>query len=107
MPSMKMFLVSIFFLFSCGKKENLEKAIVKVPSSICGECVKTISTATMKVDGVKSISVNTETKLATFEIVSGTTLDAIEKAIVMAGYDANDKKADKDAYEKLPDCCKK
>ena len=35
-----------------------------------------------------------------------TDLSKIEGAIVMAGYQANDKPADKKAYDKLEDCCK-
>jgi hypothetical protein len=36
-----------------------------------------------------------------------TDLNKIENAITAAGYDADNKKANPDAYAKLDDCCKK
>jgi hypothetical protein len=36
-----------------------------------------------------------------------TNLENVKTAIANAGYDADDVKAEKDAYEKLPKCCKK
>jgi hypothetical protein len=36
-----------------------------------------------------------------------TNLDNIKTAIANAGYDAEEIKAAKDAYDKLPACCKK
>ncbi len=104
---MRTFILLTFLFAGCGRKENLEKAVIKVPSSICGECVKTIQSATMKLEGMRQVEVNTTTKLAYFEYVPGIKVGDIEQAISLAGYDANDKAADKDAYDRLPDCCKK
>ena len=60
-----------------------------------------------KVDGVTDVKVDLDTKTATVEFDnSKTTLSDLEKAITMAGYDANDKAADPDAYDKLDKCCK-
>ncbi|MBX7151441.1 heavy-metal-associated domain-containing protein [bacterium] len=98
---------------ACGKSDEkkdvlAEKAVIKLPSAICGECANTITTAVKKVNGVNSIMVDTDTKLATVEFIPAMAkVSDIEQAIVMAGYDANDKKADATAFEKLPDCCKK
>ncbi len=98
----------VFAFVACGKEIPTEKAVIKIPTSICGQCAKTIKAAVMKLDGVKSADVNTDTKLATIEFVPASLkVSDLEDAIVMAGYGANDKSANKEAYDKLPDCCRK
>lgn len=101
------FCVALSFI-SCGKEIKTEKAVVKIPTSICGQCAKTITAAVMKLDGIKNVDVNTDTKLATVEFIPASLkVSDIEDAIVMSGYGANEKPANKEAYEKLPDCCRK
>ncbi|MBL7994020.1 cation transporter [bacterium] len=98
----------VFFVMSCGKEVKTEKAVVKIPTSICGQCANTIKTAVMKLDGIKSVDVNTETKLAMIEFIPASVkVTEIEDAIVMSGYGANEKAANKEAFDKLPDCCRK
>jgi len=105
----------MFLVFACGKAENkdavsadVEKAVIKIPTAICNECAGTIKKAVTKVNGVNDIKVDLKAKTATIEFVpTAVKFSDLEHAIVMAGYDANDKKANQEAYEKLPDCCKK
>lgn len=107
---MKHLVITALFalIVSCGKSEPTETAVVKVSSAICGECASTITTAVKKLNGVKTVAVNTDEKTATIEFVPAVAkLGDIENAIVMSGYSANDKPADAAAFEKLPDCCKK
>lgn len=107
---MKHLVIAFLFIsiIGCGKEVPTEKAVIKIPTSICGQCAKTIKTAVMKLDGVKNIDVNTDTKLATIEFIPASLkVSDLEDAIVMAGYGANEKPANKEAYEKLPDCCRK
>lgn len=107
---MRLLLLSCMaFVLSCSTNSpKTEKAVIKVSSAICGECSSTIKGALSKLDGVKDVQVNTDAKIATVEFVPASlTISDLENAIVMAGYNANDKKADAGAYEKLPDCCKK
>ena len=95
-------------LAGCKSEQKTEKAIVKVSSAICGECATTIKTAVLKLDGVKAVEVDTKEKLATVEyVLASVKVSDIEDAIAKAGYSANEKQADQEAYEKLPDCCKK
>ena len=103
------FLIFVFVLGSCSvKKAETEKAVIKIPTSICDECAHTIKTAVMKLNGVTEAEINVKTKLAVIEYLPASVkLSDIERSIVMSGYDANDKKRDAEAYEKLPDCCKK
>jgi len=70
-------------------------------------CESNISNALDKVKGVKSYSVNLDGKKVTVTYDDSiTNITKIENAITKAGYGANNKKADKKAYEKLDGCCK-
>ena len=100
-------IILFFGLAACSSK-NTEKAVIKIPTSICGECARTIRTAVMKVNGVTEAEINTDTKMAVIEYIPTVVKVAdLERSIVLAGYDANDKKRDPEAYDKLPECCKK
>lgn len=116
----------IIGIASCGKSDNQtsdkqdktqtsevkpagehEKTIVQLSTIQCNLCKKTITKALQKVDGVHEIDINVEGKVANIMYDKNKTdISAIENAITGAGYAANDKKADPDAYEKLDDCCK-
>ncbi len=80
---------------------------IKLKSMQCEICKNTISEAIEKVNGVAKVSVNLENKTAivTFN-ADVTNKEEIEKAITAAGYDANDKKANQEAYNNLMECCK-
>jgi copper chaperone CopZ len=81
--------------------------IIKVPTIVCGSCVTTVTKALKKVDGVKTAKVDLKKKTATVKYASTkVTVDKLEKAITMAGYDANNLKRNPEAYEKLDACCK-
>ena len=84
-----------------------ETVSIQLPSMVCGTCAKTIQKAIYHVDGVKDVDVSVEKKVAEVKFVSmQTNLQAIEEAITEAGYDANSRKRNPDAYEKLDKCCK-
>lgn len=85
-----------------------EIAMVNVPSIQCNSCKKTITNALKETEGVNGVEVDVKGK--TVKVAydkSKTDVSKIEDTIVHAGYDANNKKADKDAYKKLDDCCKR
>ena len=86
---------------------NNEEVTVSVPTIQCGTCKKNITTSLMNLDGVSNVKVDMKKKTATVTFDdSKTNLESIENAITSTGYDANDKKADPEAYDKLDDCCK-
>lgn len=125
-------LIAVTLFFGCGKKEstenqndkqqttqsnehdmqktadkNAEHVEIKLPSMQCNICKKNIEKAVNKVPGTIDVKVDKNEKVAHINYdKSKTDLSKIENAITMAGYDANDKKADKDAYNNLDDCCK-
>jgi periplasmic mercuric ion binding protein len=80
---------------------------IKLPTMQCGTCKKNIEKALKKADGIKDVNVVVKEKVAkvTYD-KSKTNVNSIESVIVSAGYQANDKPANKEAYDKLDDCCK-
>lgn len=87
--------------------KNAEHIMIKLPTMQCKTCKKNIEKAVNKVPGIIDVNVVVNDKVAHINYdKSKTDLSKIENAITMAGYDANDKKADKDAYNNLDDCCK-
>ncbi|MBS1493288.1 MAG: cation transporter [Bacteroidetes bacterium] len=114
-------LLAVAFLAGCNKAKNDSTAenkspdtkavgeVVKInlPTMQCATCKKTIETAMKKVDGVNSINVSVKDKIATIDYDKNkTNQDKIENEITLIGYDANGKKKNEAAYEKLEDCCK-
>lgn len=93
---------------STGAAAAVEKtATVKVPTLVCGMCVKNITKAASALEGVKSVKVDKKAKTATVVFDdSKTSLPKIEAAIASAGYDANTAKRNVAAYSKLDACCK-
>lgn len=90
----------------CSSKSEATTVEVKLATMQCAMCSHTIEEALKKVDGVQSVEVNLDAKTAkvTFD-AKVTSVPALEQAVVKVGYAANDKKADADAYAKLPSCC--
>ncbi len=95
-------------LAGCQKNQpKLELATITTPTMVCGTCAKTIEKAVYRVEGVKEVKVDLEKKFVEVSYVPlQTNLQYLESAITAVGYDANEKKRDPDAYEKLDACCK-
>ena len=107
--SLIIFIVTFVSLNSKADSLTEEKTVeISLPSIQCGMCAKTIKKALGKVEGVIESKIDLENKKVsvTFDD-SKTSLDKLEEAITSAGYDANDKLSDADAYDKLSPCCKK
>ena len=88
-------------------KGDLEHVMIKLPTMQCQTCKENIEAAVGRLDGIESVDVDKDEKTAHVNFTKGkTNTDKIENAITSAGYDANNKKADPEAYSKLDDCCK-
>lgn len=84
-----------------------EKTVIALGSIVCGQCVAKVEKALNKVEGVIEVNVDLDNKQATVVFDNSvTSLEKLENAITNAGYDANGKKADPEAYDNLPGCCK-
>jgi len=95
---------------SAGQTENNisgEITEIKLPTIQCGTCKKNITKALKSMDGMNEVDVNVKDKIVKVNFdKSKTNLEKIEGTIVMAGYQANDKPANKESYDKLESCCK-
>jgi mercuric ion binding protein len=75
-------------------------------SAVCETCKKIIEKDLSFEKGVKSSSLDVETK--TLMVVYNpekTTPEKVRIAVTKAGYDADSLKADPKAFKKLPECC--
>ncbi len=88
-------------------KENIQHEMVNIPTAQCVVCKENITKALNKVKGIQSFKVDIDGKVVHINFdKTVTNINKIENTITMAGYAANDKKADPEAYSKLDDCCK-
>jgi len=92
-------------------KTNAQEKIAEIKiktSATCDLCKETIEKYVAFEKGVKKITVDVKTQLATVVYnPQKTSPEKIRLAISKSGYDADDVPADKKAYDKLDDCCKK
>lgn len=88
------------------KRTNLpDTAILFKVYGVCEQCKQRIEKAA-KNRGVQSASWNVETKqLSLVYNPARTTLDKIQKRIIGAGHDLDNKKANDQVYSDLPACC--
>lgn len=103
------FFLSVFVLVTINAEVNFDykTLIISLPTIQCEMCVKNINKALKDVRGVKYYTVNLDSqKVKVTYDHAVATVYMIESAITKAGYDANNRKAKKKAYDKLKDCCK-
>jgi len=101
---------SLMFLITYGSYSQEKKQVeIKVKTSaICIQCKERIEQGMAYEKGVRDIVLDVDSKIATITYnPAKTTPVEIRNAISKLGYDADTIAADKDAYAKLPSCCKK
>ncbi|WP_348798797.1 heavy-metal-associated domain-containing protein [Flavobacterium adhaerens] len=100
------------FSVSAQSKKN-QKAVIKTVLNcdhckICETCGKNFQKSLYKIKGVKMYELDEKNMTITvYYNAEKTDLQTIKTTISKLGYDADDIKADSQAYEKLDDCCKK
>ena len=96
------------FAFTLLNAEENAKTVKIKTSAQCGMCKEKIENHLSEQDGIIKAVLEVETAECTVEYDSTQiTLDDIRKEISSVGYDADEIKANKRAYKKLPKCCKK
>lgn len=77
-------------------------------SSVCDMCKETIEKQLAFTKGVTAADLDVETGIATVSYKTNrTTIEDIRLSINEVGYDADDSKTTKEAYDNLHECCKK
>jgi mercuric ion binding protein len=108
---MKKLLFLLILGFAVGAQAQQKKPItvtINTPTVQCDMCKKKIEDYLKYEEGVTKVVVNPKQKktIVTY-LTDRTNLENIKTAIANVGYDAEEIKASKDAYDKLPTCCKK
>lgn len=100
--------LSILFLFFSSFILAQSDTLKILTSAECGPCKKKIEKELAFEKGVRKVTVDLDTKMATvIYLKEKTNPEKIRIAISKIGYDADSIPADKKAYDRLPDCCKK
>ncbi|MGZ3839322.1 MAG: heavy-metal-associated domain-containing protein [Flavisolibacter sp.] len=95
-------------LASKAQTKPLQTAKISTPTLQCEMCKKRVEEYLKRYDGVTMVNANYRRKEVTVKYLTDRTNEEVLKAaIANAGYDANDVKANPEAYKALPKCCKK
>ena len=99
----------LFFLFITLSSTLFAQkpTLVKIQTNAqCGDCKDRIETALHQTKGVVYAELNMESKVVEVKYkVSKTDVATLQKVLNLAGYDADDQKADPTAQKSLPLCC--
>jgi len=89
--------------------QNKKKEVIEIKTSAkCEDCKDRIEKSLAFEKGVKDVKINLETAVVSVTFIpEKTNPEALRKAISLAGYDADEIKADTKAYQALPLCCQK
>lgn len=108
---MKKLLLLLLLGFTLGVNAQQKKPVtvtINTPSVQCDMCKKKIEDYLKYEEGITKVVVTPKQKKTTVTYLTDrTNLENIKTAIANVGYDAEEIKAAKDAYDKLPACCKK
>ncbi|MCX6351612.1 MAG: heavy metal-associated domain-containing protein [Bacteroidetes bacterium] len=95
-------------LLSAQKNKAGMDSIKIKTTAICNDCKERIEGALSYEKGVKSTNLDMKTKVVTvYYKKDKTSPEKIKNAIAKVGYDADEVKANKKAYDKLPACCQR
>ena len=107
MKSIKNIFLAVSLLFAANVFAQNAEVKIKT-SAICEMCKKTIEHDLLFEKGIKKVSLDLDTKVATVVYnAKKTDEEKIRIAITKIGYDSDSLPADSVAYLNLPDCCKK
>ncbi len=99
---------SFFGLAATAQTKAVQTVKISTPTVQCEMCKKKIEDYLKRYDGVSTVNVNYKRKETTVKYLTDRTNEEVLKAaIANAGYDANEIKANPEAYKALPKCCKK
>ena len=93
---------------SAQAKKVVQTVTIQTPTVQCESCKKRIEDFLKREDGVQKATVDFKKHVTKVTFVTErTNIENVKAAIANSGYDADDVKADDEAYKKLPKCCKK
>jgi periplasmic mercuric ion binding protein len=100
-------LMFVFSYISFGQPKKADTVAIKT-SAVCGMCKERIEGCLAFEKGVKTSSLDVDTKVVTVIYnPAKTSPEQLRKTLSKLGYDADTIPANQTAYAKLPACCKK
>ena len=100
--------IGITTFASAQAKKGVQTVTIQTPTVQCESCKKRIEEYLKREDGVQKSNVDFKKHVTKVTYVAErTNVENIKAAIANAGYDADDVKAETEAYNKLPKCCQK
>ena len=108
----KIVFITVTLLLLSGVVFTIQAQQIKVveiqTSAQCEMCKERLESNLSFEKGIKNVKLDMETKkLSVTYKSSKTDINAVKNTIVGLGYDADDLKANPEAYKNLPMCCKK
>ena len=92
--------------FSLAQQKAYQKAMISTPTVNCEDCKSRIENRLVHEYGVSSVKADFRHHNVTVVWnTDRTNIENIKTALANLGYDADDVKADPDAYKKLPKTC--
>lgn len=107
---MKNVIAITMMMFTFGtmaqKEKKVEEKVIQT-SAECNECKERLETKLNYTKGIRFAELDVPSKKLTVEYKTKTiSLTEIKTIISELGYDADELKANSDAYKALPECCK-
>lgn len=102
-----MLFFALFMITGTYAQQKKTETVVIHTSAICGDCKERIENALNYTKGVVFAELNLDTKDVTVKYkTKKITKEEIKQKIVETGYDADELKANPEAIEELPMCCR-
>ena len=111
-----LFILSFFLVIaqlSYAQSSQIETVVIKTSihcdhCKACETCGESFESKIMRIKGLKSYELDEKNETITVIYnTNKTSLSVVRNTISKLGYDADDVKADPEAYKKLDGCCKK
>ncbi len=105
------FLAFVFAAFSFNPTQaeagGKSETVKIMTSAVCDMCKERIEKAVYNTKGVKAVTLDVDTKIATVKFnPKKVSADDLKAVISNAGYRADDVPANETAFNKLPRCCR-
>ena len=106
MKNLTITLLFSLFTLTLSAQKKVEK-VTLLTTAECNECKERIEEKLNYTKGIRFAELDVPSKMLTVQFQTDKiTLDQIKQIISKLGYNADDAKADVDAYNALPACCK-
>ncbi len=91
-----------------NKRKGVQTITINTPGILCETCKQRVEDYMIREEGVQKVQVDYKhNKTKVTYVAERTNENNIKTAIANLGFDADDITANKEAYDKLPSCCRR